>query len=384
MNHTLMHKNIVVAEMEIDDATGVIARVGGVYAAEHFPVGVAVKKHVPERRSLNDWWIGRSIPASRQGIREALEKFGISSAQLLLDKCMGLSLSDQYWIRPEGSNISWSEVNFFENLFSEDVGNILFGVAPNLKPIDLMSPDNTSDGWLKKKWIISDGKRFLVKGGSNPFQQEPLNEVLSTEIMRRLGIPHIPYTIKWKQDEPFSLCENFLSPQTEFVSALHIMKTRKQSNHVSGYQHFMACCEELGIAGAEEAIARMLVIDFLIVNTDRHLNNFGAVRNAENLQWQGIAPIYDNGTSLWSDTPNTRIGGPGKSKPFRTTHEEQITLASSLDFVNFSVLSDIADVVQEIYRQSPFIDNDRCDRLGRALLSRIKLLKRERESRAKL
>lgn len=48
-----------------------------------------------------------------------------------------------------------------------------------LQPSDsfsLISPDNTSDGWLKKKWTIIDGKRCLIKSGSAPFFQEPLNE----------------------------------------------------------------------------------------------------------------------------------------------------------------------------------------------------------------
>lgn len=63
-------------------------------------------------------------------------------------------MSDQYWIAPSESNISWSEVNFFENSFSKDVGNVLLGENIDNKTIDLMSPDNTSDGWLKKKWEI--------------------------------------------------------------------------------------------------------------------------------------------------------------------------------------------------------------------------------------
>ena len=28
-----------------------------------------------------------------------------------------------------------------------------------------MSPDNTTDGWLKKRWTVMDGKRCLLKGG---------------------------------------------------------------------------------------------------------------------------------------------------------------------------------------------------------------------------
>lgn len=39
----------------------------------------------------------------------------------------------------------------------------------------------------------------------------------------------------------------------------------------------------------------MIVLDYLIVNEDRHQNNFGVVRNAETLEYLGAAPIYDSG-----------------------------------------------------------------------------------------
>ena len=39
-----MHKRIAVAEMELDEATGFIQKIGMVYAPEHLPVGIAVKK----------------------------------------------------------------------------------------------------------------------------------------------------------------------------------------------------------------------------------------------------------------------------------------------------------------------------------------------------
>ena len=69
---TLMHKRIDVAEMELDDATGFIQKIGMVYAPEHLPVGIAVKKGVADRAALNEWWTDRSIPASRSGVREAV------------------------------------------------------------------------------------------------------------------------------------------------------------------------------------------------------------------------------------------------------------------------------------------------------------------------
>ena len=53
----------------------------------------------------------------------------------------------------------------------------------------------------------------------------------------------------------------------------------------------------------------MITVDYLLVNEDRHQNNFGVIRNAETLEYLGPAPLYDSGTSLWSDKPTAMIGG---------------------------------------------------------------------------
>lgn len=42
----------------------------------------------------------------------------------------------------------------------------------------------------------------------------------------------------------------------------------------------------------------MYILDFLIMNDDRHLNNFGIIRDVNTLKWIGVAPIFDNGQSL--------------------------------------------------------------------------------------
>ena len=122
---TLMHKRTAVAELNLDNETGFIQKVGDVFAPEHLPVGVGVKKGVVDRAALNAWWMDRSIPASRSGVREAMETLQITDTKMLLIRCFGLSLSDQYWIRPENSDFRWEKINFFENDFSDDIGDVL-------------------------------------------------------------------------------------------------------------------------------------------------------------------------------------------------------------------------------------------------------------------
>lgn len=376
MDYILMHREVPVLEMKLDEATCTIAEAGALSAPEHMPVGIAVRKGRVDRAALNVWWADRAIPMTRDGIRRALEMLRLPSTQLLLDKCFGLNLSDHYWICPKDSKFTWAEKNFFENEFSPDMGDLLFGKAATCERTCLLSPDCATNGWLRKSWRSIQGQRCLVKGGSGATQQEPYNEVLASAIMRRLSIPHVSYSLTYQDEYPYSVCEDFITPQTELVPAWYIMQTQKKPNDISVYQHYLNCCETLGIPGVADALDRMMVVDYIIANEDRHQNNFGAVRDAGTLSWLGAAPLYDSGTSLWFDKPVGMIKAGGKltCKPFKTTHEEQIKLVRSFDWLDLAALHGIEDEFREIVSGSPFIDDARCDALCRALRGRIERL----------
>ncbi|WP_181281202.1 hypothetical protein [Bifidobacterium callitrichos] len=54
-------------------------------------------------RRIDAWWSHRAIPATRDGIRRALETMGIRCTVELLNHSLGLSLSDQYWVKPQSN-----------------------------------------------------------------------------------------------------------------------------------------------------------------------------------------------------------------------------------------------------------------------------------------
>ena len=116
--YILMHGDIRVALLVLDQVSGAVTAVEQVYETAHVPVGIPVRKGVIDRGALNQWWSGRAIPASRDGIRRALAELNVDSPRLLPEKCLGLSLSDQYWICPADSALSRKRIHFFENPFS--------------------------------------------------------------------------------------------------------------------------------------------------------------------------------------------------------------------------------------------------------------------------
>lgn len=381
LNCTLMHKNTPVVDLVIDADSGIIDEAGHVHHEAHLPLGTITVSGVDEgklsRHLLSKWWNGRTIPASRDSLERVLLELATPFASALAVKCYGLSLSDQYWIRPDGTDLEWSKVNFFQNEFSTDMGELLFGKEfPDRSRINAVSPDNTSDGWLEKKWIILDGKRLLMKGGSGPYQQEPLNELVACAVMKRLEITHIPYTLTFENGQPYSLCETFVTPETELISSHHVAKTKKWAQEDSLHTHLLRCAGELGIPNVPPAIEKMLVLDYIIANTDRHHLNFGFLRHAETLEWLGFAPIYDSGTSLWHNTQF--VGRAPRSKSFEGTHEEQITLVRDFSWFDYRALHDLGGECAEIFAKSELIDEKRRDALVRAIEARVKEIEQMR------
>ena len=378
MEYTLMHKSIPVLDIVLDEATSSIQKIRKVYRPEHLPLGTASKYAEADRAALNAWWMDRSIPASRSGVRKALETLELPNTQILLPRCFGLSLSDQYWVRPSGSDLQWEHVNFFTNSFSEDIGDVLLGKAATGTNFDFRSPDNTSDGFLKKRWKIINGKRCLLKAGSNPFMQQPFNEVITTIVAERLGIFHVPYSLLWDDGMPYSVCEDFITPDTELVSAWRVMQSMKKDNSTSVYRHYLNCCDALGLCGMDLAVNQMIVLDYLIANEDRHQNNFGLIRNANTLEWIGAAPIFDSGSSMGYDKLPGQILSQRniECKPFKKTHAEQLKLVTSFNWIDFNRLQGIEEVLREVYDQAgEYMDTARKDAVLAAFSARLQNLR---------
>ena len=77
-SYVLMHRDVEVARLTLDGATGSIIAVNALLQAPHLPVGVPVRHGQVDRAALNEWWVGRAIPASRAGLRHLLEELRIA------------------------------------------------------------------------------------------------------------------------------------------------------------------------------------------------------------------------------------------------------------------------------------------------------------------
>ena len=336
-------------------------------------------------RRLTEWFKGRGIPSWRDKIDLLLHRLNIETAEELLDKAFGLSLSDQYWIKPYDSNLKYDDINFFDNDF--DYAEFLeASLSLNSKIVkketSLKTPNNTTDGMLKKAWIIENGTRYLLKGGYKNEILQPFNEVLASMICDRLGFNHVPYTLDVYKDTVVSKCPCFITKDTELITAYQIKNNMKRYDSEEDYEEYIKCLEENGIPNVREKIENMYILDFLIMNEDRHLNNFGIIRDVNTLKWLDVAPIFDNGMALniqSYDDEELIISGMGRLfyevKPF----DEIIKVVHNIKRIDVSKLSDIPEEFDKLlhkYQSITKMSDKRIYRLCVLLNRQINKLKK--------
>lgn len=304
----LMHKDIPVCLMEVH-ADGTIGKVRrNPSAADHFPLGGQMND-----MKFHEWWKDRAIPKTRNGAPAALQRLGYASTGTALIDNLALSLSDCYWIKPRYENLTWKDVNLFQNDFTDAFGELT--IHPDSE-IDLRNDTRfrsaASQGELQKKWCIDNkGRRFLVKGNYGMSYQQSINELFASRLHRQQGFSN--YTeyrlvdLKTAHDAQGlgCMCYDFCSNEAESISAWELLQTRKLRNNQSFYQPLKEICMSLGMTDETftDFMDYEIMTDYLLTNTDRHMNNIAVLRNPDTLKLIGFAPIYDSGNSMFYSTP---------------------------------------------------------------------------------
>lgn len=339
------------------------------------------KKHLNALKELNNWYQNRGIPQYRDELDDLLLKLNIDNVKELKRNSYALSLSDQYWFHSIEDELEWKDVNFFTNDFDYlEFVNAVFSSSSSVSELLSNSPNYSTDGMVKKAWIIEkDGIRALLKGGYKKSCQEPYNELLASDICNALDMEHTTYYLKKVGDQIVSACPSFIDENTELIPAADIFFLEKKSNQKNDYNYYISILEEKGIKNAREQMENMLVLDYIMLNEDRHLRNFGIIRNVETLEWIKVAPIYDTGQSLLSQTDYFNMNfNSGYGKFFTNVQvpfDKIIKNVDNLERFNFSNLDGVVDkwksqiVKWDKERQ---ISSERIDRVVEGVKLRIK------------
>lgn len=380
--YVLKHKDMDVALVYVDTHTGRIEYLIELFLPEELPVGCRA-----EGNSLSNWWQMRAIPDSRKGILRVLKQMEEETTQTLMLSGFGLSLTDHYWLQPIGEERYWKEINYFENDFSDELGDLLTdsGKISADAHISKFSPSSSVNGEMKKKWIIEDGKRYLLKVNVGFYGQQSVNEVIASTMHKMLNLEnYVPYKLSriWVngQEALCSLNPLFTSADLEFVSAYQLICNDKVPNDVSEYEEMIALAVSYGME--EHVVRRQLeytiMTDFLLSNTDRHYNNFGFLYHPAQHRLTAMAPVFDTGNCLFY---NEEAVPSGKElldlnvTSFRKREAEMLQYVKTPEWFPVEKLAELPCAVEELLGNNTGMPPERAKKIARTIAEKTEYLK---------
>ncbi len=389
MKCILMNKNTEILKAELDTNNN-FTKIYEVYNISLAPLSIYNSYHnkaQSELKSLNAWYKGRGIPSWRKDVENLLKKLQVKSCEELLNKAYSLSLSDQYWLKEEENiDLTWKSINFFTNDFEyKGYLQASLGSSSNIKNISLASPNNTTDGMLTKAWVIENEKRVLVKSTYTFSRQEPINEWLASRIGSLLNLDYVEYKIDVLEGKLVSICENFLTEDEEIISASDIFNSEKKSNNENDFEHYIKILNKKGILDARKRMQDMYLVDYIMMNTDRHMKNYGIIRNVETGTWLKTTPIFDTGQSLNCDKYISELNFKNENCKF--FYSETTTFEDLLKYINLSnydiekLKSIIPELKEKLLKYQNIIEMSdvRIEKLIKGFESRINHLQKLKE-----
>lgn len=362
IDYTLMHKNLNVANFSINDESWTISNYDTLDSIFN-PVNTLIGKNEQAQQFLR-WLDNRCIPNSREGVERLRAAYQINDLKELMMAKYGLSLSDHFWVKKSGDNVQWECVNFFDNNYSGNLGKIFFDKYFQKQIGDENNPDSSLNGSLRKKWEKREDGSYLLKGGTK-LGQEPYNEVYASMLLEHLDIKHAEYRLENLGNEAVSACKCLIDKDTEIISAADICRTYGIKHTYEGY---VKLCQKKGLTGIEKKLGEMIVTDYLIDNVDRHWNNFGIIRDANNGEWMEPIPLFDNGNSVWvNQTPDAK--SPSNSSSFGSNNDECVKMVNIGDYIKKEKLRNMEEIFSEAFKS--YRDDDRKTQLHNAIREKI-------------
>lgn len=358
-SYTLMMKNVPICDFTYNTSKIAVASIANIYNSAVTPLGIYSKPGHIDPYSLSHWISKRCVPSLRPSLPEQLLAAGATSPVDLMFKSLGLNLSDQFWFRPAGYDLDWANINCFENDYESTKEHVRLqmndaGFSPR--------PNSSTPGELEKHWHRSeDGISYLIKSASGIDNREPYSEILSTKLLSRILQPeeYVAYSLEQHGGLAWSACPTFITPDAELVPAedVFIYFGDTGGDTISQYSKD---CRSLGVAGIGTAVDKMIVVDFLMANPDRHTYNFGLIRNVETGKFTGVAPLFDNGAAFGAKQTVYDIvhGFPYISNPFSEYPLTQLGMARDYSWLDLSALDGFDDEIRSTLSQNPAMSEE--------------------------
>ena len=198
------------------------------------------------------------------------------------------TITDNYWIKPVDSQLTYEDVRFDNDYFANLAltGNYdSFNRVANSK--SSKTPELTNIGSFEKCWKLKNKQWWMHKKANH---DEMFSELFIYKLGSELGFKMAEYergndVIKTKDFTDNALVNfepafNILGDDEDYIKTVELLKE--------------LCPSAVG------DYVKMLFLDTVCANPDRHTFNFGVLREADTGEILGLAPNFDNNMALIS------------------------------------------------------------------------------------
>jgi hypothetical protein len=182
----------------------------------------------------------------------------------------------------------------------------------------------------------------------------------------------VDYQLRNHEGEIYSKCPCMINKDFEFVNSFIVFL--HWDRNVDKYKNYVSICEKMGINNAREEVDKMIVMDCLIRNTDRNSGNYGILRNPDTLKWIKIAPVFDNGNSLWYNSQvinNIGMGTKSECRSFAGKNEKNIELIGDASCFDKNKLKGMDEEIKKIFKLNKSMEPERIDKIAECFNKRV-------------
>lgn len=233
------------------------------------------------------WCASRVLSLDRKYAKEILNSIGV--AQAVTDKDRAdislsyhcVSLTDVFWVRMQGEEITFEKVNLYDNPLNEAIVEISLKGRQMTVTNHELAPDLSTKGCFPKAWIRNKrGFRLLKDGGEDIVEKE----LLASEICQCFDIPQVKYRRYVYEGQIVTESNLITSKKNSMVS--------KMAFDIYACNHGL---NTLDVCKRLDPITYygMNILDYLTGNTDRHPENWGFLIDNETNEYISLYPLMD-------------------------------------------------------------------------------------------
>ena len=239
----------------------------------------------------------RVVSRDRRDIERILFRCGLSRYDVLriAEITRGIHPKDLIWIaNTENERFEAAITDVFDSVFHQRIdltGNSI----------------DTPEGYNIKRYGVYNGQYGIFKQRISPLTTDVESEVAVYLLAQKLGLPCCP---AYRVDKDTVFSAFLFDFSVEYI--VHFRRLFDGARSDNEYQNLVAVRPQY-----RDEIARMILLDFLTRQDDRHLSNIAVKMNRDG---ERFYPLYDNGRSLfYEDTEEMAKNAVDAPETYSTT-----------------------------------------------------------------